>query len=128
SGPRRTFVLQAVAVALAVAIVYFAFLRPSDPDELAGIQAPGGDAPGLRAPDGEKDGKKRDRAQGRSEAGERSQQVRTGGRTDIASARGGGRGLLINAGGPAGDQYTATATALMQRVRGTSGETGLRRR
>jgi hypothetical protein len=41
SGRYRTLALQAVGVAVLAAIVYLAFLRPSDPDPLMGITGPG---------------------------------------------------------------------------------------
>ena len=127
-GQSRTFLLQAVAVAVAIGIVYFAFLRPSDPDELAGIQAPGGDAPTFALPDERGPDGKRTHAKDRPEKGERPARARS---TVLArSVLGAGRGTAAPAagGGPADDQYTATATALMDRVRDTAGETALRRR
>lgn len=41
----RTIALQAVGVAVLAAIVFLAFLRPSDPSELTGIEAGEGPAP-----------------------------------------------------------------------------------
>ncbi len=50
SGRYRTVALQAVAVAIIAAFVFIAFLRPSEPGELAGIDAPGGE-PSVDSPD-----------------------------------------------------------------------------
>ncbi|MDX6585707.1 MAG: hypothetical protein QOI31_180 [Solirubrobacterales bacterium] len=62
SGRYRTVALQAVGVAVLAAFVFIAFLRPSEPGDLAGIDAPGGgDSPAAVTPpddDKEKGGKK----------------------------------------------------------------------
>jgi len=43
SGQYRTVALQALGVAVIAAIVFVAFLRPDEPGDLSGIDAPGGE-------------------------------------------------------------------------------------
>ena len=57
SGRYRTVALQAVGVAVLAAFIFVAFLRPSEPGDLSGIDAPGsGDSPTVATPpDDDKD-------------------------------------------------------------------------
>jgi hypothetical protein len=125
SGQNRTFVLQVVGVATLVAVIFFAFLRPSDPGDLAGIDAPGGETPQFGVPGLDRDG---DRRNGpavalRGEDRGRSDGTRSIGTRAVAIGAGpnGGPGPPPTGDGPPGDQYTSTAVALMERVRDAPG-------
>ena len=119
SGQNRTFVLQVVGVALLVGIIFFAFLRPSDPGELAGIDAPEGDAPAFGLPGPDRDGEGRDGSQGDSRSAGRG---RGDGERTLTSSAASSGGLATPALGdaPADDQYTSAATSLMERVEAAS--------
>ncbi len=85
SGRYRTVALQAVGVAVLAAFVFVAFLRPSEPDDLAGIEAPGGgDGPSVVNPEPDdekkkKGGKKNGKNQNRPTGGRRNDGPRAGG-------------------------------------------------
>jgi hypothetical protein len=114
SSPNRTFVLQAVGVAVVIGVIFFAFLRPTDVGELSGIDAPGDDGPTFGIPgDGRERGKD---ARGEPRSDDRASN-RTRSALTSASASGGGPAVPPAGDDPAGDQYTSTATALMSRVR-----------
>jgi hypothetical protein len=126
SGQNRTFVLQVVGVATLVAVIFFAFLRPSDPGDLAGIDAPGGETPqfglpGLDRNDGDRRNGPADALRGADRGG--SDGTRLVGTRAVASGTGptGGPGPSPTGDGPPGDQYTSTAVALMERVRDAPG-------
>jgi hypothetical protein len=114
SSQNRTFVLQAVGVAVVVGVIFFAFLRPSDVGELSGIDAPGDDGSTFGIPGDGREGGKDARSQAGSD--ERGSNPT---RSVLASApaSNGGLGPPPAADDPAGDQYTSTAIALMNRVR-----------
>jgi hypothetical protein len=113
SSQRRTFVLQAVGVAVVIGVIFFAFLRPTEVDDLSGLKAPGNDGSTFGVPgegDKTKKGSRKDRGNG----------DRVSDRQDPAKAASGSKGdplvpPVID--GPVGDQYTSTTTALMNRVR-----------
>lgn len=120
SGQNRTFVLQVAGVATLVAVIFFAFLRPSDPGELSGIDAPGGNPPAFELP-----GVNGGNGPGRARAdGESRRAIRegAGGRHAFASSAGWSAGLGVPPFGdsPSGEQYTSTAVALMERVKAAS--------
>jgi hypothetical protein len=113
NGPNRTFVLQAVGVAVIVGVIFFAFLRPSDVGDLSGIDASGDDGATAGVP-GEglhrgNHGRNRPRNDDRA-----SNRPRRG----VTSGSVGSGGLALPPAGddPAGDQYTSTVAALMTRV------------
>jgi hypothetical protein len=113
SSQNRTFVLQAVGVAVVIGVVFFAFLRPTDVGELSGIDAPGDDGPTFGIPgDGSERGKnRRGEPRGENRASNRPDSALT----SASVSRGGP--AATSSDDPAGDQYTSTATALMNRVR-----------
>jgi hypothetical protein len=117
-SPNRTFVLQVVAVAVLIGIVYLAFLRPTDDGELAGIEAPGGDGPALVAP-GPEHKKAKDPSDARDSRGANARDSSRAGaaRSGLGPASG---SELPPVGGPADDQYTDTATALMEQIKAPS--------
>src|SRR5690349_12616488 len=106
SGRYRTVALQAIGVAVLAAVVFVAFLRPSEPGDLSGIDAPGGDSEPevtINPPD---DGKKKggdkrngDKGQNRQNRGNDRQ---NGGGGNANGRRGGG-GPNENGNGDAGD-------------------------
>ena len=126
SGRYRTFVLQAVGVAVVIGIVFFAFLRPSDVGELDGIDAPGGAGPPVATPGDERMGSEdpRRRAKAERRAGDRADLADAGVFISIDSATDGGQAAPRGGLGPTDDQYTDAATALMERVREPSREIG----
>jgi hypothetical protein len=126
SGRYRTVALQAVGVAVLAAFVFVAFLRPSEPSDLSGIEAPGADdGPAVvkaDPDDGDKNGHKGAHKNGDAQGpgGNRGQD---GPRADGNEGRGGpggpGDGGTVtppDGDGPDDDQYTDVATVLMQKV------------
>jgi hypothetical protein len=129
--PNRTFVLQAVGVAVVVSVIFFAFLRPTDVGELSGIEAPGDDGPTAGIP-GEGPARGND-ARGTRRSDPRDSNRRRTASTS-ASAASGGSAVPPASGGsavppassgsavppasddPADDQYASTVAALMNRV------------
>ncbi len=124
SGRYRTIALQAVGVAVLAAFVFVAFLRPSDPGELAGIDAPGGGDEQTVVPppdDGKEKGKK-----GGSDQNGPGGNDRSDGPGAIGIDRGGGSGLVgpaddgtVPSGddvGPGDDQYDDLVSTLMKQV------------
>jgi hypothetical protein len=129
SGRYRTVALQVVGVAVLAAFVYAAFLRPSDPGELSGIDAPGrGDGPTVVSPqddDKDKSGKRT-----RGDHGRRNGEGHMNGAHSHGDGSGGGQPSgSVDAGdaavppdaGPGDDQYTDLVSILMKQV----GEPGL---
>jgi hypothetical protein len=113
SSQNRTFVLQAVGVAVVIGVIFFAFLRPDDVSELSGIDAPGDDGPTFGLPGDRSERGKHGRDEPRSD-----NQVSNQPQSALASASvSNGRSPATPADDPAGDQYTSTVTALMNRVR-----------
>lgn len=140
SGSLRSVAAQAIGVAILVAIVYLAFLRPDSPTELSGIHA----RDGSGAVVAEKPAKKSRRAKhgrgtgriGRRHGGRRSRPAvrrasarRRGGRAGSAAASAGagsssgGSAVAIPVGGPTGtppgNQYTDSVSAIRAKLRGT---------
>lgn len=123
SGRYRTVALQAVGVAVLAAFVFIAFLRPSEPGDLTGIDAPGGgDGPTVVNPGppdkrnkGRKNGDDKNRLNGNDRPGGpgASGSDRRGG-----GDPGGGPGTPPSGdgGGPDDDQYTDLVTVLMEQV------------
>jgi len=121
SSQRRTFVLQAVGVAVVIGVIFFAFLRPTEVDDLSGIEAPGNDGSTFGVPgesDETKNGSRNDRGDG----------DRISDRPDPARAASGSMGDPLVPpvsdplvppvdNDPVGDQYTSATTALMNRIR-----------
>ena len=120
----RTFVLQAVAVTVLVGVVFFAFLRPSGQDDLAGIDAPGGEGPSLVIPGNDGKKNKANRAFKGKARGERLAGARNSALT-AAGGLSGVQGVLPTGSAPSDDQYSSTATALLDQIRAPS--TGLAR-
>ena len=128
SGLNRTFVLQAVGVAVIVGVLFFAVLRPTELGELAGIDAPGrGDGPTFVIP-----GNDRKPGNGSDNASNASRNRNAAERQSASTASSAGASVLSPAGGsvlspagdgPADDQYTDAATALMDQIRASAGET-----
>jgi hypothetical protein len=125
SSRRRTFVLQAVGVAVVIGVIFFAFLRPTDVDDLSGIDVPGDNGSTFGIPgegDETKKGPRSDRSKGnrasdRPDPGE-AESFGEAGSPGGAASRLGGDPLVPPVGDdPVGDQYTSTTTALMNRVR-----------
>jgi len=127
TSQNRTFVLQAVGVAVVIGVIFFAFLRPTDVSELSGIDAPGDDDATFGLPgagrEGGKDGReggKDGRERGKDSRGEPRGDDRRSNRArsvlTSAPAADGGPALPSGGNDPADDQYTSTATALMKRV------------
>lgn len=124
SGRYRTVALQAVGVAVLAAFIFVAFLRPSEPGDLSGIDAPGsGDSPTVIAPPDVGDKK-----------GERNRGDDQGKKGDSNGSGSNGSGAPRSSGsddaddsstqpdtGPGDDQYTDLVTVLMKQV----GEPGL---
>jgi hypothetical protein len=115
SGRSRTIALQAVGVGIIVVIVYIAFLRPTDPSELSGIDAPGGEEqPLARAPQPDAkrkrggDDERRDRPRRPSRGASRSD----GPATDVPPDGGG----ALDGGAPPDDQYGDAVARLLARV------------
>ena len=90
SGRYRTIALQAVGVAVLAAFVFIAFLRPSDPGDLAGIDAPGGGDEQTVVPS-PADGKEKGKNDGSDQNGPGGND-RSDGPGAIGIAGGGGRG------------------------------------
>ena len=128
SGRYRTVALQAVGVAVIAAFVFVAFLRPSEPDDLAGIEAPGGgDGPSVVNPEPDDEKKKGGRKDAKHQNGPNGH-----GRNDGPRAGGNGRpgsnaptapddvGTDIppdgGGDGPPDDQYTDLVSLLMKQV------------
>lgn len=119
---------------MVIGVIFFTLLLPSEPDELTGIDAPGSETPGFTIP-GDTDGKKngsRKEAKGNASAVNQRQPA---GRDVIASVSGLGDGADSDVDGdptvppesrdPGDDQYSSTATTLMDRVKAT--DSGLSR-
>jgi len=124
SSQRRTFVLQAVSVAVVVGVIFFAFLRPSELGELSGIEAPGGDGPTFVLPG---DAEKRKNSQEGPKSDARKADRRdSAGSGFVASLSGpdDGSELVPTGNDPTGDQYTSTAAALLDRIRAAGDEVG----
>ena len=127
SGRYRTVALQAVGVAVIAAFVFVAFLRPSEPEDLAGIEAPGGgDGPSVVNPEPDDEKKKGEKKNGKHQNGPKGD-----GRNDGPRAGGSARpgtsaptapgdvGTDIPPGGgdgPPDDQYTDLVSLLMKQV------------
>ena len=108
----RTFAFQLVGVAVVVGIIFFAFLRPTNPGELFGIDAPDGEQPSFAGPTG-----------GRSEHQKGVEEKFTRAAGDDGRHQSRARGYDGVPGSqpdpgaqPSDDQYTDLATALMARV------------
>lgn len=133
SGRYRTVALQAIGVAILAAFVFVAFLRPSEPGELSGIDVPNGgdDGPSVVNPDDGNDKKKkggnRDKGDGKAKKSQNRPKVddRTNGPRGNDSQQPGGGGVPqaggvqippSGEGGPGDDQYTDLVSALMKQV------------
>jgi hypothetical protein len=121
SGRYRTVAFQAVGVAVLAAFVFVAFLRPTDPGKLSGIEAPGGgDGPTVVAPpDDDKDKKvRRDHKGAEHGNGESPHDGTRSGSTSAAEAGGPDNPESSSppATGPDDDQYTDPVTVLMKQV------------
>ncbi len=124
SGRHRTIALQAVGVAVLAAIVFFAFLRPSEPGGLSGIEAEGNGPTVLHpAPPAGKERKKRGgmgrRASGpdRNSFGPGAPDSPFGGESSEGGIVGGDTPSLEGGGNtPSGDQYDDTVARLMDQV------------
>lgn len=130
----RTVALQAVGVAVLAAVIFVAFLRPSEPSDLSGIEAQGGNEPPTAVntqPDDEK--KKGDKKNQRDDSkGDSRRQGRNVNRNGNAGQPGGGRNGRGNGRGtgdtsgsdslggngdtPTGSQYGDLVTRLLQEV------------
>jgi len=125
SSQRRTFVLQAVGVAVVVGVIFFTLLLPSEPDELSGIDAPGSETPGFTLP-GDTDGKKKGSGREAKDNASAENPRNPAGPDVVASASGldgadsdvdGGPWVPPGSRDPGDDQYSSTATILMDRVK-----------
>lgn len=125
TGSYRTVALQAVGVAVIAGFIFIAFLRPSEPEELAGVDAPGGDGPSVVSPPaikkGHHKGEKRDGDEDLPRESRSSLAAAAGsGAGGIgASDAAGGDGILTPPGGdngPGDDQYTDLVSLLMKQV------------
>jgi hypothetical protein len=126
SGRYRTVALQAVGVAILAAFVFVAFLRPSEPDDLSGIEAPGGGngQTVVPPPDHEKKkgGKKGGNGHHKPNRGDRSNGTRANSNDRPGSGGGSppddtGTGTPPDGdGGPDDDQYTDLVSILMKQV------------
>lgn len=128
SGRYRTVALQAVGVAVLAAFVFVAFLRPTEPGDLSGIDAPGGDdGPTVvkTPPDDKKGGKnKGDKKDGNSQSRSKRNDRSNGPRSNGNGKRGGGPSKAPDddvtppddSGGPDDDQYTDLVSLLMKSV------------
>ncbi len=111
---------------MVIGVIFFTLLLPSEPDELSGIDAPGSETPGFTIPgdtDGEKNGT-RGKAKDNASAANPKKQADP---DVVASVSGLGDGADSGVDGepwvppesrdPGDDQYSSTATTLMDRVR-----------
>ena len=124
SGRYRTVALQAVGVAVVAGVIFIAFLRPSEPGELSGIDAPGGgDEPtAVNPPDDDKakkNGKRQGEDQNRPGGGDPPNARRANGNGPSGAADSPLDDTLAPSDGDSGpddDQYTDLVSALMEEV------------
>lgn len=125
SGRHRTIALQAVGVAVLAAIVFMAFLRPSEPGDLSGIEAEGNGPTVLdpAPPEGKEEKKRGGMSQGVSEPdrngfGPSALDSSVGSESSSEGGIVGGDTASLDGGGntPGGDQYDDTVARLMDQV------------
>ena len=120
SGRYRTVALQAVGVAVLAGFIFIAFLRPSEPGELSGIDAPGGGGESTAVnPDdvkGKKDGKLKGEEQNRRAGGDPANGPQANGAGAGSGADGPSDTLAPPDGGPDEDQYSDPVSVLMEEV------------
>lgn len=121
SGRYRTVALQAVGVAVIAAIVFIAFLRPDEPGDLSGIDAPGGEEqPIVNSPPDDKSKKPGDRSNGNNRRGNGQGQSQGSARGDGEQTGNGGDATsdddAFGGDTPPDDQYDDLVTRLLMQV------------
>ncbi len=116
----RTVTLQAIGVAVLAAVIFVAFLRPSEPSDLSGIEARGGHKPPTASTSQHAD-KRRHRHSGRERPKHSSgrQGHNSGMGPSGAGSTGNASGTDSVGGGestPAGSQYGDVVTRLLKEV------------
>ena len=114
TNTNRTFVLQALGVAVVIGVIFVAFLRPTDVGDLSRIDAPGDGGTTAGIP-----GEGRERGNGARSEPRRDDRASNRPHPSLTSASAANGDPAVPPAGddPAGDQYTSTATALTNRVR-----------
>jgi len=115
----RAVALQAVAVLILAAVIFAAFLRPTEPGPLSGIDAPGGrDGPTVAKPGRSDDEMKatKNADPGLNRDTPRAEDEEPFGGTFPAGPGDDGFTSPGGDGGPTDDQYIDAATLLLKRV------------
>lgn len=128
SGRYRAVALQAIGVAVLAAVIFVAFLRPSDPGDLSGIDAPAGnEEPEIVIQDPQDDPKRSDgRKRGNKANNGRDRSRQRGGSRARGGQSSGSLGPLAvflppdtdgsGGDGPGDEQYTDLVSRLMEQV------------
>ncbi|HYH61512.1 MAG TPA: hypothetical protein VD766_06565 [Solirubrobacterales bacterium] len=120
SGRYRTVALQAVGVAAIAAIIFIAFLRPDEPGDLSGIDAPGGEEqPVVSSPPDDKPKKSGKRGNERGANDKGPSQGSAGGNGERNGPGGTGTSDeddTFDGDTPPDDQYDDLVTRLLSRV------------